>query len=55
MDLAKEFLMLNKNVTKLLKESMWDLATCADGEPNVVPAVFKDVTEDAVADTFKAM
>ena len=36
--------MLNENVKKVLKESMWDLATCADGEPNVVPVVFKDVT-----------
>ena len=38
--------MLNENVVKLLKASMWDLATCADGEPNVVPVAFKDVTED---------
>ncbi len=29
--------MLNENVTKVLETSMWDLATCADGEPNVVP------------------
>jgi len=28
--------MLNENVVKLLKERMWDLATCANGEPNVV-------------------
>lgn len=38
--------MLNESVVKLLKESVWDLATCADGEPNVVPVAFKDVTED---------
>ena len=38
--------MLNENVKKLLAESMWDLATCADGEPNVVPVAFKDVTPD---------
>ena len=38
--------MMNENVLKLLKNSMWDLATCADGEPNVVPVAFKDVTED---------
>ena len=38
--------MLNENVVKLLKEGMWDLATCANGEPNVVPVAFKDVTED---------
>lgn len=36
--------MLNENVVKLLKTGMWDLATCADGEPNVVPVAFKDVT-----------
>lgn len=28
--------MLNENVVKLLKEGMWALATCANGEPNVV-------------------
>ena len=39
-------IMMNENVKKLLKESMWDLATCADNEPNVVPVAFKDVTED---------
>lgn len=47
--------MLNENVKKLLAESMWDLATCADHEPNVVPVAFKDVTEDgklAVGDVF---
>ena len=38
--------MLNENVKKLLKAGMWDLATCAGGEPNVVPVAFKDVTED---------
>lgn len=37
---------MNENVVKLLKTFMWDLATCADGEPNVVPVAFKDVTED---------
>ena len=47
--------MLNENVVKLLKAGMWDLATCADGEPNVVPVAFKDVTEDGklvVGDVF---
>ena len=47
--------MLNESVVKLLKESVWDLATCADGEPNVVPVAFKDVTEDGkllVGDVF---
>ena len=29
--------MLNEAVIKLLKNGMWDLATCANGEPNVVP------------------
>lgn len=47
--------MLNENVMKLLKTSMWDLATCAEGEPNVVPVAFKDVTGDGklvVGDVF---
>ena len=47
--------MLNEHVVKILKESMWDLATCANGEPNVVPVAFKDVTEDGklvVGDVF---
>ena len=47
--------MLNESVVKLLKEGMWDLATCADGESNVVPVAFKDVTEDGkllVGDVF---
>lgn len=38
--------MLNESVIKVLKNGMWDLATCADGEPNVVPVAFKDVTEE---------
>lgn len=47
--------MLNENVKKLLDASMWDLATCANGEPNVVPVAFKMITEDgklAVGDVF---
>ena len=47
--------MLNESVIKVLKNAMWDLATCADGEPNVVPVAFKDVTEDGklvVGDVF---
>ena len=47
--------MLNEYVVKLLKASMWDLATCSNGEPNVVPVAFKDVTEDGklvVGDVF---
>lgn len=34
---------------------MWDLAACADGEPNVVPVAFKDVTPEGtlvVGDVF---
>lgn len=38
--------MLNESVIKVLKNSMWDLATCENGESNVVPVAFKDVTED---------
>ena len=47
--------MLNEKVVKLLRTDMLDLATCANGEPNVVPVAFKDVTEDGklvVGDVF---
>ena len=47
--------MLNERVVNLLKAGLWDLATCADGEPNMVPVAFKDVTEDGklvVGDVF---
>ena len=47
--------MLNQAVVEVLKNEMWDLATCANGNPNVVPVAFKDVTEDGklvVADVF---
>ena len=47
--------MLNESVIKILKNSMWDLATSANGEPNVVPVAFKDVTEEGklvVGDVF---
>ena len=47
--------MLSETVKKLLKSRMWDLATCADGNPNVVPVAFKDITEDGkllVGDVF---
>ena len=47
--------MLTESVIKLLKNEMWDLATCSGGEPNVVPVAFKDVTEGNVVETFKAM
>lgn len=47
--------MLNESVVSLLESNLWDLATCADGEPNVVPVGFKSVTEDGkliVGDVF---
>ena len=47
--------MMNESVKKLLKANMWDLATCANGGPNVVPVAFKDVTSDGklvVGDVF---
>lgn len=47
--------MLNENVVNVLKNGMWDIATCADGEPNVVPVAFKDITDDGkliVGDVF---
>ncbi len=47
--------MLNENVVQLLGSNMWDLATCAEGEPNVVSVAFKDVTPDGklvVGDVF---
>ena len=48
--------MLNESVIKVLKNEMWDLATCANGEPNVVPVAFKDVTEEGkLVDSFKKM
>ena len=47
--------MLNESVIKVLKNEMWDLATCVNGEPNVVPVAFEDVTEEGklvVGDVF---
>jgi predicted pyridoxine 5'-phosphate oxidase superfamily flavin-nucleotide-binding protein len=47
--------MLKESVKKVLQSSMWDLATCANGAPNVVPVAFKDVAEDGtllVGDVF---
>ncbi len=47
--------MMNEAVMNLLKNGMWDLATCANGEPNVVPVAFKDVSDDGkllVGDVF---
>lgn len=51
----EDYFMLNESVIKVLKNEMWDLATCANGEPNVVPVAFKDVTEEGklvVGDVF---
>ena len=48
-------MMLNESFVSLLKRGMWDLATCANGEPNVVPVAFKDVTPEGklvVGDVF---
>ena len=47
--------MMNEQVKELLQTSMWDLATYADGEPNVVPVAFKEITPDGkllVGDVF---
>ena len=38
--------MLTEAVKKVLAENMWDLATCSNNQPNVVPVAFKDVTAD---------
>lgn len=38
--------MFNENVIHVLQNSMWDLATCSEGEPNVVPVAFKAITDD---------
>ena len=37
--------MLNDNVRKVLENSMWDLATCLNGKPNVVPVAFKSISK----------
>lgn len=55
MNTQEVLLMLNESVINVLKNGMWDLATCANCEPNVVPVAFKDVTEDGklvVGDVF---
>lgn len=47
--------MLDESLIKVLKNGMWDFATCANGEANVVPVAFKDVTDDGklvVGDVF---
>lgn len=46
---------LNERVVNVLKNNMWDIATCAYNQPNVVTVAFKDVTEDGkllVGDVF---
>lgn len=48
-------MMLNENVKKVFLENTWSIATCSDGEPNVVPVGFKNVTDDGklvVGDVF---
>jgi predicted pyridoxine 5'-phosphate oxidase superfamily flavin-nucleotide-binding protein len=45
---------MNENVVRILKEQVWYLATYSE-EPNAVPVVFKDVTNDGkllVGDVF---
>ena len=37
--------MLNDNVKKVLENSMWDLATCLNGKPNVILVAFKSVSK----------
>lgn len=37
--------MMNDNEKKVLENSNWDLATCLNGKPNVVPVAFKSVSE----------
>lgn len=47
---------LNENVKRVLRSSLWDLATCSkDGMPNVVPVTFKGILDDGrltVGDVF---
>ena len=38
--------MMDEKVINLLKNQLWYLATCSDGEPNAVPVGFKKVAED---------
>ena len=37
--------MMNDNEKKVLENSNWDLATCLNGKPNVVPVAFKGVSK----------
>lgn len=42
----------DRKFVKLLKEGMRNLATCADGEPNVVPVAFNVMVEEMFHLTF---
>lgn len=47
--------MINDSVKKMLQENTWDVATCANNQPYVVPVTFKEVLEDgklAIGDIF---
>lgn len=44
--IKEEAEMFNENVVRILENNMWDVATCADGEPNVIPIAFKGITAD---------
>lgn len=37
--------MMNDNEKKVLENSMWDLATCLNGKPNVILVAFKSVSK----------
>ena len=37
---------MDEKVVNLLKNQLWYLATCSDGEPNAVPVGFKKVADD---------
>lgn len=37
--------MMNDNEKKVLENSMWDLATCLNGKPNVVLVAFKSISK----------
>lgn len=46
---------MNEDVKRILENNMWDLATCLNGKPNVVPVAFKCVNEQGqllVGDVF---
>ena len=48
--------MLSESVIKVLKNGMWDLATCAENlEGYQIKGTAEYVTEGEIVDTFKAM